>query len=190
MTRIETSIFDAGFTQRLGLPYNKMLWVATGEWLTEETFNKYRKEGGFVATFTNTEEMIHKNMAHPLVMIASDGILENGKGHPRVAGTYARVLGKYVREEKALPLMLALRKMTLMPANRLGLTNKGRLHPGTDADIAVFDPKTVIDHATFEKPNAASTGIPYVVVNGVVVVDKGRVVEGVFPGQAVKAAGR
>jgi len=187
MTRIETSIFDPGFNERLGLPYENMLWAETGERLTEKTFHEYRKKGGYVATFTNTEEMIRKNMVHPDIIIASDGILENGKGHPRVAGTYARVLGKYVRDEKALPLMLALRKMTVMPADRLGLRNKGRLQVGADADITVFNPNTVIDKATFEKANLPSEGIPFVIVNGTVVVDNNRVVEGVFPGQGVKA---
>jgi N-acyl-D-aspartate/D-glutamate deacylase len=187
MTRIETSIFDPGFQERLGLTYENMLWVETGERLTEKTFHEYRNKGGYVATFTNTEEMIRKNMAHPEIIIASDGILENGKGHPRVAGTYARVLGKYVREEKALPLMLALKKITIMPAERLGLANKGRLKVGADADITVFDAAKVIDKATYDRPNLPSEGIPYVVVNGVVVVDGGRVVEGVYPGQGVRA---
>src|SRR5437764_1140938 len=91
MTRIETAIFGPNFRERLGLDYKDMLWIATGERLTAESFEKYRKQGGYVATFTNTEEMVEKNMAHPLVMVASDGILENGLGHPRVAGTFARV---------------------------------------------------------------------------------------------------
>ncbi|MCC6585782.1 MAG: amidohydrolase family protein [Bryobacterales bacterium] len=187
MTRIETSIFDEGFQERLGLPYNKMLWVNTGEWLNEETFRKYRKQGGYVATFTNTEEMIRKNMAHPEIIVASDGILENGKGHPRVSGTYARVLGKYVREEKALPLMLALKKMTTMPAERLHLSNKGRLQVGKDADVTVFNPATVIDKSTFSNAALPSEGIPFVVVNGVVVVDNGKLVDGAKPGRAVTA---
>ena len=193
MTRLETAIFGPGFRERLGLDYKDMLWVDTGERLTAETFERYRKQGGLVATFTNTEEMIEKNMAHPLIMIASDGIMENGKGHPRAAGTYARVLGKYVRERKALSLMDAIRKSSLMPAQRLeamspAFRHKGRVREGADADLAIFDPATVIDRATYEKPNLPSEGIPYVVVNGVVVVDAGRVVEGSFPGQGLRAA--
>jgi hypothetical protein len=195
MTRLETAIFDSGFQQRLGLDYKDMLWVATGERLTAETFQKYRQQGGLVATFTNTEEMIDRNMAHPLVMVASDGILDKGLGHPRVAGTYARVLGRYVRERKVLSLTEAIRKMSLMPAQRLetaspAMRNKGRIRQGADADIAIFHPDTVIDRATFEKPNVPSAGVPYVLVQGVVVVDGGNVVEGVHPGKGIKATNR
>jgi N-acyl-D-aspartate/D-glutamate deacylase len=193
MTRIETSIFDPGFEERLGLTYDNMVWVETGERLTKETFEKYRKKGGLVATFTNTEEMIRKNMAHPLVMVASDGIFENGKGHPRAAGTSARVLGRYVREQKALTLMEALRKLSLMPARRLEamspqMRRKGRVRTGADADLAVFDAGKVIDRATFEKPGLPSEGFAYVFVEGTPVVDGGRIAEGVFPGQGIVAA--
>jgi len=192
MTRLETAIFDPGWQERLGITHKDMMWVDTGERLTAATFEKYRKQGGLVATFTNTEEMIVKNMAHPLIMVASDGIMENGKGHPRAAGTYARVLGRYVREQKATTLMNALRKMSLMPARRLEamspqIRNKGRIKAGADADIVVFDPGKVIDRATYEKPNLPSEGIPYVLVNGVFVVRDGKVTEGIAPGEGVRA---
>jgi N-acyl-D-aspartate/D-glutamate deacylase len=192
MTRIETAIFDPGFTERLGIDYKDMLWVATGERLDAQSFEKYRKQGGLVATFTNTEEMVDKNMAHPLVIIASDGILENGLGHPRVAGTFARVLGRYVRERKVLSLPEAIRKMSLMPAQRLeamapAMRNKGRIRPGADADIVIFNPDGIMDRATFEKPGLPSEGIPWVLVRGTVVVDRGRVVDGVYPGEGIRA---
>jgi len=135
---------------------------------------------------------VEKNMAHPLVMVASDGILENGLGHPRVAGTYARVLGRYVRDRKVLTLTEAIRKMSLMPAKRLeamapAMRKKGRIRQGADADVVVFDPATVIDRATFEKPNLPSEGIPFVMVGGTLVVDGGKVVERVHPGKGIRA---
>jgi len=119
-------------------------------------------------------------------MIASDGILEEGKGHPRAAGTYARVLGRYVREQHALSLMDALRKMSLMPAQRLGIQSKGRLQVGADADITVFDPERVIDRATFENPAQYSEGIPHALVGGVFVVRDGSLIQGVMPGRGVR----
>jgi N-acyl-D-aspartate/D-glutamate deacylase len=125
-------------------------------------------------------------MSDPAVMIASDGELENGKGHPRGAGCYARVLGRYVREQHALSLMEAVRKMTLLPADRLGLQNKGRIRIGADADLTIFDPARVIDRATYENPAQYSEGISYVLVNGVLVVKNGALQENVLPGRAVR----
>jgi N-acyl-D-aspartate/D-glutamate deacylase len=124
-------------------------------------------------------------VADPTVMIASDGILDNGKGHPRAAGTYARVLGRYVREEHVLSLSDAIRKMSLMPAQRLGLSNKGRIREGADADITVFDPDHVIDRATFDKPAQYSEGIPFVLVEGRVAVKDSQIQAGIFPGTGI-----
>lgn len=169
-----------------------MLWPATGEHLTRESFLRYRKEGGMIILPSNTQENIDLAVESPLTMIASDGALFNGKGHPRTSGTYARVLGHYVREKKALDLMTALKKMTLMPAQRLEkrapmFKDKGRIRAGADADITVFDANTVIDKATYEKPLQYSEGIQFVLVNGVPVVKGGKLVDGVFPGRAARA---
>ena len=169
-----------------------MLWPATGEHLTRESFLRYRKEGGMIILPSNTQENIDAAIESSLTMIASDGHLANGKGHPRTSGTYARVLGHYVREEKALDLMTALKKMTLMPAQRLEkrapmFKDKGRIRVGADADITVFDANTVIDKATYEKPLQYSEGLRFVLVNGVPVLKDGQLVDGAFPGRAARA---
>ncbi|MDX1980816.1 MAG: amidohydrolase family protein, partial [Bryobacteraceae bacterium] len=192
MTNISSAIFKGGWQRDLGISYSDLMWAATGERLTAQSFERYRKEGGMVVTFTNSEEMIRKVVAHPAIMIASDGILTDGTGHPRGAGCYARVLGRYVREEKLLPLMDAIGKMSLLPARRLEgmspqMRNKGRIKVGGDADLTLFDPGTVIDRATYEKPAEYSVGIPHVLVEGVFVVRDSKVQEGVFPGQGIRA---
>jgi N-acyl-D-aspartate/D-glutamate deacylase len=187
MTDISSAIFSEGWQGRQGgISFGDLQWAATGERLTAESFARYRKQGGMVAIHSIPEEIVKLAMANPMVMIASDGILDEGKGHPRAAGTYARVLGKYVREEKTLSLMDALKKMTSMPADRLGMKNLGRIAVGADADITVFDPARVIDRATFEKPAQYSEGIEYVVVNGVPVVQRGALVDGALPGRGVR----
>ena len=140
------------------------------------------------------DENIEKAIAHPGVMIASDGVpFVNGTGHPRGAGTFARVLGHYVREKKTLGLMDALAKMTILPARRVetvapAMRNKGRIAVVADADITVFDPATVVDRATFEKPTQTSTGISYVLVNGTFVVKDGQLVKGAMPGRPIRSA--
>lgn len=123
------------------------------------------------------EEDVQRIMAHPQTMIASDGRLNrlgDASPHPRAYGTFPRVLGKYVREERVLSLESAVRKMTGMPAARLGLTDRGCVRAGCVADVTLFDPRTVRDVGTFEDPHHYPEGIPYVLVNGVPVVDGGR----------------
>ena len=136
----------------------------------------------------NEDSMVDAVIAQPLVSIASDG----EDGHPRNAGTFSRVLAHHVRELQSITLMDALRKMSLMPAQRLeksapAARRKGRLQQGADADIIVFDPKTVADRATYDKPREPSTGMRYVLVGGTPVVADGRIVEDTFPGTAITA---
>ena len=192
MTDIKSAIFNEGWQEVFGIDYGDLQWAATGERLTKESFARYRQTGGMVAMFSMTEEIVDAAIANPLTMIASDGILSNGKGHPRTAGTYTRVLGKYVRERGALSLMDALRKMTLMPAQRLehrvpSMKNKGRIRVGADADLAIFDPARVIDKSTYDVPAKYAEGVQYVLVNGTVIVKDGELQAGVHPGRAVRA---
>jgi len=191
MTDIASAIFDNKENEPESY-YASLLWPETGEHLTREIFLKYRQKGGMVILPSNTEENVRIAVLNPLTLIASDGRLEDGKGHPRTAGTYALVLGRYVREEQALDLMTALRKMTLMPAQRLearapAFKQKGRIKVGADADVTVFDPNAVRDRATYQKANEPSEGILFVLVNGVPVVRGGKLVEDVFPGKAARA---
>jgi len=191
MTSIQAAMFDHKEEEPATF-YSSLLWPATGEHLTKESFLRYRKQGGMVIVPANTPENVHAATVSPLTMIASDGHLAKGQGHPRTAGTYALVLGRYVREEKALDLMTALRKMTLMPAQRLEkrapiFKDKGRIRVGADADITVFDANRILDKATYEKPLQYSEGIQFVFVNGVAVVKDGQLVDGIFPGRAARA---
>jgi len=118
-TDLESALFDEGWQDRSGISYHDLQWAATGERLTAETFARYRQQGGEVVIFVIPDEAARAAMASPIVMIASDGVQLPDSGpkiHPRGQGTFSRALGYYVREEKILDLMTALRKMTLMPA--------------------------------------------------------------------------
>lgn len=192
-TVLQSAVFDPGWQESQGITYKDLQWAETGERLTAETFEKYRKTGGIVVIHSIPEEATRAALANPIVMVASDGMPITGtKVHPRGQGTFSRVLGHYVREEKVLDLMTALRKMTLMPAERLekrapAFREKGRIRVGADADITVFDPAKIIDKATYEDPLQYSEGIQFVLVNGVPVLKDGQLVEGVFPGRAARA---
>jgi len=120
---------------------------------------------------------VERIIAHPQVMVASDGRLTrpgDGVPHPRSYGTFPRVLAHYVRDRGILPLEEAVRKMTSLPARRMGLTDRGIIRVGMKADLVVFDPATVKDEATFAEPHQYPTGIPYVMVNGKLAVDIGQ----------------
>ena len=194
MTAIESALFDQ-YENAPDSVYRQFMWVATGERLTGESFKRYRKQGGPVVLFLNTPEMEALAIQAPFTAIASDGSLTAGKGHPRTSGTYARVLGHYVREKQALSLMDAIRKMALFPAQRLEkwapmFAGKGRIKVGADADIAVFDPATVIDRSTYQEPARPAEGFRHVLVNGVPVVRDGALVTAQYPGRAARGVVR
>lgn len=189
-TFLESAMFDEGWQERLGISFGDLQWQATGERLTAENFARYRQQGGIVIMHMMKPEWIRRAMASPFVMIASDGMPFSPRAHPRSAGTFSRVLGLYVREEKVLSLMDALGKMTSLPARRTEkiapqMKNKGRIRVGADADITVFDPARVRDTASFTKGLSFSEGIHHVLVNGVPVVTEGKTVPNAFPGRAV-----
>ena len=177
--------------ERFGIGYGDLESVRTHQRLTQEQFERGRAETPDepIVVYLTPQDTVDYAVAHPGVMIASDAV-DVGR-HPRTAGTFTRVLGHYVRERGALTLMQALAKMTIMPARRLEksvpqMAHKGRLAVGADADVTVFDPATVIDLATFEKPAQFARGIVHVLVNGVPVVQDGRTIDGIFPGQPVR----
>jgi len=167
-------------------------WPPTGERLNGDSFERYSRIGGPVVVHSNTEQMVAVAITSPLTLIASDGYWQSGRGHPRTTGTFSKVLGRYVREGHSLSLMEAIRKMTLMPAQRLearvpAMRQKGRLRVGADADITIFDAARVVDRSTYREPSLSPAGIHHVIVNGVSVVADARPVDGVAPGKAVRA---
>lgn len=141
--------------------------------------------------FGQLEDNVRILMRHPLVVVGSDGdalapygVLARGKPHPRYYGTFPRVLGRYVREEKVLSLEEAVKKMTSVTAERFGLSDRGVVREGAWADLVLFNAQTVADRATYTDPHQYPEGIPYVVVNGVVVVDQCEHT-GALPGQVL-----
>ena len=193
MTAVNSALFNPGWREKLGIDYGNLVLPDTGEHLTktrfEELHNSSQQQS--VLVFANTQETVDAVIPNPLIMIASDGAI----GHPRNAGTYSRVLAQYVREKKTLSLIDALRKMTLMPAQMLerstsAARHKGRLQEGADADVVIFDPATIADRSTFAKPMEPSTGVHYLLVGGMVLIDDSKLVPGMFPGRALKGPGK
>jgi N-acyl-D-amino-acid deacylase len=154
-------------------------------------------DGSRVGTvyFLMSEENVRRQLALPWVAIDSDaeapapeGVFLKSNPHPRAYGTFARFLGKYVRDERIVPLEQAIRRMTAFPAENLKLHRRGMLRPGYYADIVVFDPARIQDHATFEKPHQLATGVVHVLVNGTRVLKDGEHT-GAKPGRVVRGPG-
>ena len=199
MTEIQSATIQDVYKTAPDERLAELEWPPTGERLNRESFERYSRTGGPVVVHTNTEPMVIAAITNPLTIIASDAYWQDGLGHPRTTGTFARVLGRYFRPpspegrggQGVRTLMDAIRKMTLMPAQRLeprvpAMRQKGRLRVGADADITIFDPATVVDRSTYREPSLPPVGIQHVIVNGVSVVANGQAVEGVAPGKAVR----
>lgn len=180
-TYLNSARFDEGWQERFRISYNDLQIAGTSERLTEESFRRYQKEGKLAVAYAIPEEDVVLSFQHPVVMIGSDAILEPGhNNHPRASGTFARSIGKYVREDRAVGLSEMIAKLSLMPAQRLekqvpALQKKGRLAAGMDADIVIFDYDTIIDRSTVEQPELPSAGIEYVLVEGELALENGEV---------------
>ena len=193
MTAINSAVFNPGWREKQAIDYGDLVIPETGEHLTKERFEELHNSSKpqWVLIFANTQQIVDAIIPNPLIMIASDGI----EAHPRNAGTYSRVIREYVREKKTLTLMEALRKMTLMPAQMLERSTpagrlKGRLQEGADADIVVFDPQTLSDRSTFQKPMEPSVGVHYLLVGGTVLIDDRKMVADIYPGRAILGPGK
>jgi N-acyl-D-amino-acid deacylase len=148
-----------------------------------------------VVYFSMSEENVKRQIAQPWMSFCSDagsyapeGIFLKSSTHPRAYGSFARLLGKYVREEKVISLEEAIRKLTSLPAGNLKIKNRGTLKPGFYADLAIFDPSKITDHATFDNPKQYASGMVHVFVNGVQVLKDGEHT-GAFPGRFVRGPG-
>lgn len=180
-THIGSEVFSEGCFESWGKDYKDILLTDEpfkNQYCTRELFETARRDypDMLAVAFVMNESEIAAAIANKNGMVASDAIINNGSGHPRAAGTFPRVLGKYVREDKVLPLTDALRKMTLLPARRLELSAKGEIREGFDADITIFNPDTIKDGATFEDLHIPPTGIETVLIGGRTALRQGRIV--------------
>ena len=188
-TSVNSALFNPGWREKLGVSYDALMLPDSGERLTQQRFEQMHADPAptEVLIFMNTPDRVDAVIANPLVMIASDG----EDGHPRNAGTFSRILAHYVREVGSVTLMDALRKMSLMPAQRLekstAARRKGRVQEGADADLVAFDPKTVADRATYQSPRTPSVGMRYEIVNGTVLIDEGQLLPDRYPGKPIEA---
>jgi N-acyl-D-aspartate/D-glutamate deacylase len=187
------SLANPAYKKFEGMRMNQVI-EALGKPPLDALFELLEANGGSVPTvyFHHSEDDMRYALRQPFVSIGSDGTavategpLAAGHPHPRYYGTFPRVLGRYVREEKVLTSEEAIRKMTSANAAKVGIFDRGILRPGMMADIAIFDAARVIDNATFEKPHQYATGVEFVMVNGTIVLDRGRHM-GARPGTILK----
>ena len=199
-TQLSAEVFDRDWQKIFGISYEDVQWAETGEYFTEALWHDYRERfpNGTIIHHYGKEPWTRKALTTPGVLVASDAMpvfSEAVKAHPRGMGTFTRILGRYVREEGLLELSEALARMSFLPAERMAsvapaFNRKGRLQVGADADVVVFDPRTVSDRATYTEPFKPSRGIEAVIVNGEIVVQGGEIQEGVYPGRYLTGDGR
>jgi N-acyl-D-aspartate/D-glutamate deacylase len=191
-TTLQSALYDEGWQERFGgISYEQVYVANTQEQLTKARFDELRKQKQPLDVQTEfiKEDEIQMAVRSPMGIVTSDGGgLEDGKGHPRSVGTFARFLRLYVREKNLVSLMEGLKRITLMPAQRLEgavprMKKKGRLQQGSDADITIFDPQQIRERATYKEPALHSEGVHFVVVNGKLILNKGQVASSIAPGQ-------
>ena len=169
-TRIGETTYDDGWLERYHCDYSACMLTEgkyKGQRCTKEIFEEMRRDFPRCITvcYVMKEEDIRLALGHPNVMVASDGLIDNGQGHPRAAGTFPRFYDQFVKNG-GIDLYHGVEKMTALPAVRLGFADKGRLNVGADADVTIFDPEALKDGATFESPMIAPTGVDYVLIGG------------------------
>lgn len=178
-TSLGSATYDDGWLDRYHCGYD-VLELAEGPYkgqrCTEEIFRAQRRDFPSCVTvcYVMRDEDVERALLHPGVMLASDGTMDMGQGHPRAAGTFPRLIAEYVRTGK-LSLYDAIAKMTALPAKKMGIPQKGTLRIGADGDVVIFDPETIRDNATWAQPTLAPSGIDYVLVGGEIAVEKGNV---------------
>ena len=180
-TRLGTPTYDPGWLDRYNCDYD-VLEFSEGKYkghrATKATFDEQRISFPECITVCHVmkEEDVRLAFRHPAVMLGSDGLVNNGQGHPRAGGSFPRFLAEFARKG-TISLYQAIEKMTAQPAARLQLENKGRLNVGADADVTIFDFETVQDGATFEEPALHPQGIEYVFLGGELVLEKGKILK-------------
>ena len=191
-TYLDSERFAPGWQQRFRISFGDLQIAGSTERLTAESFARYRRQHRIAAAYAIPEDDVEKALQCPWMMVASDGILDAGhNNHPRASGTFTRTLAAYVRKKKLMTLMDALARMSLLPAKRMEQSDaqfrrKGRLSPGAEADLVVFDPERVADRATVEHPETPAEGIDWVLVNGVVVKSPAGLHRGAHPGRPLR----
>ena len=180
-TRLGTPTYDPGWLERYHCDYDVLEYCEgkyKGQRATKETFEELRRDFPECITvcYVMKEEDVRLAFRHPAVMLGSDGLMNNGQGHPRAAGSFPRFLAEFAKKG-TLTLYQAIEKMTAQPAARLHLESKGRLNVGADADITIFDYETVKDGATFAQPALHPTGIEYVFIGGQLALEKGEILK-------------